>query len=72
MAAAWHLGWRLWKKRSGYHWRSLVETTMGRFKLPGERLAVRQPERQVAEIHVRCAILNTFNRHGMPATVSLA
>ena len=70
--AAWHLGWRLWKERSGYHWRSLVETTMGRFKLPGERLAVRQPERQVAEIHVRGAILNTFNRLGMPATVSLA
>ncbi|MCG9027214.1 hypothetical protein LH462_07820 [Laribacter hongkongensis] len=72
MAAAWYLGWRLWKKRSGYHWRSLVETTMERFKLPGARLAVRQPERQFAEMHVRCAILNTFHRLGMLATVSLA
>ena len=41
---------------------------MGRFKLPGERLASRQPERQVAEVHVRCVILNTFNRPGMPVT----
>jgi hypothetical protein len=72
LAAAKHLGWRLWKKWSGYHRRSLVETTMGRFKLLGERLAARQPERQVAEVHVRCAILNTFNRLGMPVTVALA
>ena len=64
-----HLGWRLWKKWSGYHRRSLVETTMLRFKLLGDRLAARQPERQVAEVHVRCAILNTFNRQEMPVTV---
>ena len=47
LAATRHLGWRLWKKWSGYHRRSLVETTMGRLKLLGERLAARQPERQV-------------------------
>ena len=72
LAAARHLGWRLWKKSSGYHRRSLVETTMGRLKLLGERLAARRPERQVAEVHVRCAILNTFNRLGMPVTVAHA
>ena len=45
---------------------------MLRFKLPGERLAARAPERQVAEVHVRCTILNTFNRLGMPVTVTHA
>ena len=67
-----HLGWRLWKKWSGYLRRSLVETTMGRFKQLGERLATRQPEQQVAEVHVHCVILNTFNRLGMPVTVAHA
>jgi len=37
---------------------------MLRFKLLGERLA--------AEVHVRCAILNTFNRLGMPVTIAHA
>ena len=46
--------------------------TMGRFKQLGERLATRQPEQQVAEVHVRCVILNTFNRPGMPVTVAHA
>jgi len=72
LAAARYLGWPLWKKWSGYHRRSLVETTMLRFKLLGERLAARAPERQAAEVHVRCAILNTFNRLGMPVTVAHA
>ncbi len=72
LAAARYLGWPLWKKWSGYHRRSLVETTMLRFKLLGERLAARAPERQAAEVHVRCAILNTFNRLGMPVTVAQA
>ena len=72
LAAARHLRWRLWKKWSGYLRRSLVETTMGRFKQLGERLATRQPEQQVAEVHVHCVILNTFNRLGMPVTVAHA
>ena len=29
LAAAQYLGWRLWKKWSGYHRRSLAETTTG-------------------------------------------
>lgn len=45
---------------------------MGRFKLLGDRLAARLPERQTAEAHVRCAILNTFNRLGMPVIVAHA
>ena len=67
-----HLGRRLWKRWSGYHRRSLVETAMSRIKRLGERLLARDPDRQVAEIQIRCAILNTFNRLGMPDTVALA
>ncbi len=66
-----HLGRRLWKRWSGYHRRSLAETAMSRFKRLGERLAARDPARQVAEVQIRCAILNTCNRLGMPDTVAL-
>lgn len=45
---------------------------MLRFKLLGEQLAAQAPERQAAEVHVRYAILNTFNRLGMPMTVTHA
>ena len=66
-----HLGRRLWKRWSGYHRRSLAETAMSRFKRLGERLAARDPARQVAEVQIRCVILNTCNRLGMPDTVAL-
>ena len=65
-----HLGRRLWKRWSGYHRRSLAETAMSRLKRLGERLAARDPARQVAEVQIRCAILNTFNRLGMPDTIA--
>ena len=67
-----HLGRRLWKRWSGYHRRSLAETAMSRLKRLGERLAARDPARQVAEVQIRCAILNTFNRLGVPDTVAVA
>lgn len=67
-----HLGRRLWKRWSGYHRRSLAETAMSRFKRLGERLAARDPARQIAEVQIRCAILNTHTRLGMPKTVAVA
>jgi hypothetical protein len=67
-----HLGRRLWKRWSGYHIRSLAETAMSRFKRLGERLAAHDPARQVAEVQIRCAILNTYNRLGMPDTIAIA
>jgi hypothetical protein len=67
-----HLGRRLWKRWSHYHRRSLAETAMSRIKRLGERLASHDPARQVAEVQIRCAILNTYNRLGMPDTVALA
>jgi len=64
-----HLGRAIWKKWSGYHRRSLVETKMGCFKRLGERVMARDFARQVAELQVRAAILNRFTALGTPVTV---
>ena len=69
LAATRLLGRRIWKKWSGYHRRSLVETKMRCFKLLGERVMARDFDRQVAELQVRAAILNRFTRLGTPTTV---
>ena len=65
------LGRAIWKKWSGYHRRSLVETKMRCFKLLGERVMARDFDRQVAELQVRAAILNRFTRLGRPTTVAV-
>jgi hypothetical protein len=44
------LGRAIWKRWSGYHRRSLVETKMRCFKLLGERIMARDFDRQVAEL----------------------
>ena len=67
-----YFGRRLWKRWSGYHRRSLAETAISRLKRLGERLAAHDPARQVAEVQIRCAILNTYNRLGLPDTVAVA
>jgi len=67
-----HLGRRIWKKWSPYHLRSLVETKMRCFKLLGERVMVRDFDRQLAELQVRAAILNRFIRRGPPTTGAMA
>ena len=67
-----HLGRTLWKKWSGYHRRSLVETKMRCFKLLGERVMARDFDRQVAELQVRAALLNRFTQLGTPVTVRVA
>ena len=65
------LGRTIWKKSSGYHRRSLVETKMRCFKLLGERIMARDFDRQVAELQVRAAVLNRFTRLGTPITVAM-
>lgn len=65
------LGRKIWKKWTGYHRRSLVETKMRCFKLLGERVMARDFDRQVAELQVRAAILNRFTRLGTPTTVAM-
>ena len=65
-------GRSIWKKWSGYHRRSLVETKMGCFKRLGERVMARDFERQVTELQIRASILNRFTQLGTPETVRVA
>ena len=63
-----HLGRIIWKKWSGYHRRSLVETKMHCIKLLGDKLSARNFQSQVNEIHARVAVLNKFTELGRPHT----
>ena len=40
-------------------------------KLLGQRLMARDFDRQVAELHVRAALLNRFTQLGTPVTVAM-
>ena len=62
------LGRTLWKKWSGYHRRSLVETKMHCIKLLGDKLMARSFPSQVNEIHARVAVLNRFTELSRPLT----
>ena len=62
------LGRVIWKKWSGYHRRSLVETKMHCIKLLGDKLSARSFQSQVNEIHARVAVLNKFTELGRPHT----
>ena len=62
-----------WKKKSGYHQRSLVETTMSRLKYVfGDRVRSRVFENQVTDLMIRCAIMNKMNKLGLPDSVIAA
>lgn len=55
-----------WKKRSGYHERSLAETAMYRVKAAfGGHLKHRLMENQRVEGRIKCKILNRFTRLGL-------
>ncbi len=71
LRATQRLGRALWKKWSGYHRRSLVETKMRCFKLLGERVKARLFTSQVAELQIRAALLNRFTHLGTPITVAI-
>lgn len=62
------LGRAVWKKWSGCHRRSLVETKMYCIKLLGHKLTARCFPSQVNEIHARVAMLNKFTELGRPHT----
>ena len=60
-------GRKEWKKNSGYHVRSLAETTMFRLKtIFGDDLSARLLETQTTQALVRCAALNKMTHLGMP------
>lgn len=62
------VGRTVWRRWSGYHRRSRAETKMHCVKLLGQRLSARDFDRQVAEFHVRVAVLNGFTALGIPVT----
>ncbi|CAM2960412.1 IS5 family transposase [Paracoccus aminovorans] len=68
LRASKYLGRALWRRWSGYHPRSRVETKMHCVKLLGQRLMARDFDRQVAELQVRIAILNRYTALGTPVT----
>jgi hypothetical protein len=62
-----------WKRNSGYHQRSLVETTMFRLKtIFGGELSARLFETQATQALVRCAALNKMSHLGMPQSYKVA
>lgn len=62
-----------WKKKKGYHKRSLVETTMGRMKgIFGSKLSSREWMRQAMEVGIRCVALKRMTHLGMPISVRIA
>ena len=63
-----YLGRALWRRWSGYHRRSRVETKMHCVKLLGQSLMATDFDRQVAEIQVRIAVLNRYTALGIPVT----
>jgi Transposase DDE domain len=61
------IGRKLWKICSGYHERSLVETSMYRVKkIIGADLKARSMGGQKTEAQCKCMIINRMNNLGMP------
>ena len=61
------IGRKQWKKKVGYHRRSLAETAMYRMKCCfGGKLKNREFENQRTEARLRCKILNHFTHLGLP------
>ena len=63
-----YLGRAIWRRWSGYHRRSRVESKMHCVKLLGQSLMARDFDRQVAEIQIRVAVLNKYTALGIPVT----
>jgi hypothetical protein len=62
-----------WKEQSGYHVRSLAETTMFRLKTVfDDGLSARLLETQTTQALIRCAALNKMTHLGMPQSYKAA
>ena len=65
-------GRKQWKQESGYHRRSLAETSMARYKrMVGEKLQARDFARQSTEAFVGVLMLNRMAALGMPQSYAL-
>ena len=61
------VGRKRWKQETGYHRRSLAETTMYRLKtIFSDRVSSRLGESQCVELLLRCKALNRMTTLGMP------
>ena len=67
-----YYGRAFWKRWTGYHARSRIEARMRCLKAFGERIAVRDPDRQTTEIHIRIALMNRFSALGTAEIVRVA
>lgn len=66
-------GRKAWKRDSGYHIRSLAETTIFRLKtIFGDHLSARLLDTQVTQALIRCAALNRMTQLGMPDCYKVA
>ncbi|NJO49111.1 MAG: IS5 family transposase [Leptolyngbyaceae cyanobacterium RM2_2_4] len=60
-------GRKRWKRDSGYHRRSIAETTMFRFKtIFGGNLSARKFDNQAVELFIKCAALNRMMQIAKP------
>lgn len=61
------VGRKRWKRKVGYHRRSLAETTFYRIKtIFGDRLSARGFKAQTCEMLIKCTALNRMTQVGMP------
>ncbi|WCR19717.1 IS5 family transposase [Paracoccus alcaliphilus] len=65
-----YLGPAIWRRWSGYHRRSRIEAKMHCVKRLGQSLMARDFDRQVAEIQIRCAVMNRYTALGTPTTMA--
>ena len=66
------VGYRQWKKESGYHRQARVENTFFRYKtIIGPGLRARHPKAQEAEALVACNILNQMSVLGRPESFAI-
>ena len=66
-------GRKSWKEQSGYHIRSLAETTMFRLKtIFDDKLSARLLETQMTQASLRCLALNKMTHLGMPESYPVA
>src|ERR671924_381852 len=62
-----HIGRKHWKRKCGYHRRSIAETAIFRINtIFGDRVCSRSFEGQAAEIFIQCSALNHLTRLGIP------
>lgn len=62
-----------WKQDSGYHRRSIAETTMFRLKIIfGGNLSARKFDNQAVELLIKCAALNRMSQIAKPDSYEVA